>query len=654
MMMFFAKLRAFLLGEPLDTRQTSRERLSNPQGLAIFASDSLSSTAYATEEILLVLVAAGAVAFTYSIPIASAIGILVFVVAISYRQLIHAYPQGGGAYTVSRDNLGELTALTAGATLFVDYVLTVAVSIAAGTAAITSAFPQLYPWKIAIALGTLVFIAWGNLRGVRESGKLFAIPTYMFIFSALSVIGYGLWRYLSGTFPEAVSGAATLPQTASAITLFLILRAFAAGCTALTGIEATSNGVRAFRPPEAKNAANTMTVMAVLLAIIFVGLTVLANALAVIPKAEETVVSQIAAGLLDKNYFYFLVQFSTAAILLLAANTAFAGFPRLGSILAKDKYFPHQFYQLSSRLVYSSGIIILAIAAGGLLILFRANTHLLIPLYAVGVFLVFTISQFGMVRHWIRRHKHGKHRINMYINAFGGTLTAVVLAVVFITKFRYGAWMLVPAIFALIILMQTIRRHYGSVAAQLSLANPPPSIPEEKTVIIPVSGVHQGTLKAVEFIKLLNPEHILAVHVSTDPEEAETVRKKWVRYIPGIPLEIIESPHRELIEPLINYIESVQKQWEKDIVIVALPEFVPTKFWHHFLHNQTAKHIRDTLEHREDVIIVDVPYRLQDRETLALRGILWQTIFTMFEDVGRLTVWLITFPFRLKKAKNKR
>jgi amino acid transporter len=449
------------------------------------------------------------------------------------------------------------------------------------------------------------------MRGVRESGKLFAIPTYLFIASLFWLIGAGIWRAATGTLPPHLPPQEPAMVAGGAL-MVLLLRAFAAGCTALTGIEATSNGVQSFRPPEAKNAANTLTVMAVILGTIFLGVTVLARALGVMPRPEETVVSQVARLVFDRSFPYFSVQISTALILLLAANTPFAAFPRLGAVLARDGYFPRQFASLGARLVYTTGIAAIAIFAGTLLAFFRADTHRIIPLYAVGVFLVFTISQFGMVRHWRQAHPHALHRGNIAMNALGGTLTAVVLAIVFLSKFIYGAWLLVPSIAFLVVLMKAIRRHYTSVAAQLSLANPIAHIPQEKTVVLLISGVHQGTIKAIEFVQLLNPARVKALHVAIDPREAERIKEKWSRYAPDIPLDIVESPYRDLIEPIIAYIERVERSWEGDTVIVAMPEFVPTKWWHHFLHNQTAKHIRDALEHREDVIIVDVPYRLKE------------------------------------------
>jgi len=643
------------LGEPLDSRRIKHERLSNAQGLAVFSSDPLSSTAYATEEILLVLASAGAAALSYALPISIAITSLIFIVILSYRQTIHAYPQGGGAYSVAKDNLGMLPALTAASALLIDYTLTVAVSISAGIAALTSAIPSLFPFRVELALASLAIIAWGNLRGIRESGRLFSIPTYFFVISMFGLIGYGFWRYITGTLPHGAPAAIGGDGAILSIGFLLLLRAFAAGCTALTGIEATSNGVQAFKPPEATNASNTMTRMGIMLGVIFIGISALARALSILPKAEETVVSQVAAGLFGRTLPYFLVQAATMFILILAANTSFAGFPRLGSILARDGYFPRHFRELNLRLAYSSGILALAAAAGALIIFFQADTHRIIPLYAVGVFLVFTISQFGMVRHWKSKHQHDHktHRWNIAINMIGGTLTGIVLAVVFLSKFGHGAWILVPATLALIIFMRAIHNHYDSVAQQLSLAHPTATIPAEKTVIIPISGVHQGTMKAIEFVKTLNPARVKAVHVAMDPEESNIVRKKWLRHVRGIPLDIIASPYRDIIEPLIDYIDKECRKRESDVVIVAVPEFIPTRWWHHFLHHRTAKYLRDTLTEREDVIIVDVPYRLQDEKPFTMRSFIWLALWETFKNIFRGIGWIFSIIWRAVKPRKK-
>lgn len=609
--MTFAKFRQFFLGRPLPTKQMGEERLSNIQGLAIFASDALSSTAYATEEILWVLILGGAVAFSFSLPIALTISALIIVVVISYRQTIHAYPQGGGAYTVVRANLGEYSGLVAASSLLIDYILTAAVSVAAGIAAITSAFPALYPWRVAFAVLVVAFLAWGNLRGVRESGKLFALPTYFFIVSMFGVIVYGFWRFVVGTLPALpeVGGLAAM----SSVGMLLILRAFSSGCTAMTGIEATSNGVQTFKEPVAVNASRTLAIMASILVFIFLGITFLSYQMHAVPRLEETVISQVAEGLFGRNTFYFLIQLATALILLLAANTPFAGFPRVTSILAKDGFLPRQFQQLGSRLIYANGIFILALAAIVILLFFQADTHSIIPLYAVGVFLGFSLSQLGMVRHWMRDTSEVKHYFSIFINAFGGALTSIVFVVTFIFKFEHGAWIMMPAVLFLVFFMRAVRMHYTSVQNQLALENPIPPIPKEKTIIILVANIHVGTLKAVEFARTLHAAHLKAVHIAAEEnaEETEMMKQHWARHVNDIRLDVIQSPFRELTGPLIKYIQGVERKWDNDTVIVVIPEFVPTKFWHHWLHNQTAMQIRWALEHLEDVEIVDVPYRLK-------------------------------------------
>lgn len=607
----FAKFKQFFIGRPLATRQIISEKLSNVEGLAIFSADALSSTAYATEEILWVLMAGGIAAFVFSIPIALAISALIMIVVISYRQTIHAYPQGGGAYTVAKANLGEYSGLVAASSLLIDYILTAAVSVAAGIAAITSAFPALYPWRVALAIGAIMFLAWGNLRGVKESGKLFAIPTYFFLAASFGLIAYGFWRVMQGTLP--VLSEAHALTAISSLGILLILRAFSSGCTAMTGIEATSNGVQAFKEPVVENASKTLAVMAGILVFIFLGVTFLSYQMHVVPRLEETVISQVAESLFGRNIFYFLIQFATALILLLAANTPFAGFPRVTSILAKDNFLPRQFQQLGSRLIYANGVFILALLSIGILVFFRADTHNIIPLYAVGVFLGFTLSQLGMVRHWMRDISGKKHRFSIFINAFGGLLTLVVFVITFVFKFEHGAWILVPAVSFLVLFMRAVRRHYLSVENQLALENPIPAIPKKKTVVVLVSGIHVGTLKAVEFAKTLHAAHVRAVHIATDEtaEESEAVKQHWLSHVSDVHLDIIPSPYRELTGPLIQYIQEIEKRWDDDTVIVVIPEFVPTKFWHHWLHNQTAMQIRWALEHIQDVEIVDVPYRLK-------------------------------------------
>lgn len=612
-MNLFARIKEFIFGKPLPTHRAPQEKLSNVQGLAIFSSDALSSTAYATEEILWVLILAGTGALLWSIPITFTIVGLILLVTLSYRQTIHAYPQGGGAYTVAKDNFGETLATIAGGSLLLDYILTVVVSVAAGVAAITSAIPPLLPWRVFISVAVILFVAWGNLRGVRESGKLFALPTYLFIFSLFALIAWGFLRiFLGGGFAASDPVAKVAEETALPITLFLILRAFSSGCAALTGIEATSNGVQAFQAPQAKNAANTMAAMSVILAAIFIGLSFLASHLQIIPKSEETVLSQIARVIFGgSNIPYFMVQSATALILLLAANTSFADLPRVAALLAQDRYFPKQFRHVGSRLVYANGILALAVASILLIVLLDANTHSIIPLYAIGVFIGFTLSQLGMVRHWRKQTQSLGNYARMFLNGLGGTATLVVLAVTLFSKFGHGGWISVLILALIMLCMRLVKHHYDTVARQLSLSNPWPKIPAQKTVIILVGGLHLGTIKAIKFAKTLKASHLRAVHIADDLSVAEELKEKWEENVPDVPLDIIESPYRDVIGPAIEYIENQERRHAKDVVVVVMPVFIPKKLWHHFLHNHTAWMLHLALENREDVEIVEVPYRLK-------------------------------------------
>lgn len=594
------KIKEKLLGKPLATAAITHERLTNLQGLAIFGSDALSSTAYATEEILLVLAAAGAALSSISIPIAITIFGLILLVSLSYHQVIHAYPQGGGVYNVAKKNLGEYFALTGAASLLIDYVLTAAVSTTAGVAAITSAFPTLYSHRVALGIAVVLLLMWVNLRGVRESGKLFSIPTYVFITLFLLMISYGGWRYFQGTFPVAPPlPEAALPIT-SALGILLIFRAFAAGCTAMTGIEAVSNGVQAFKAPESENAAKTLQRMALLLGIIFIGITLLAYWGKITPVTNETVLSQIARLLFDKSPLYFLIQASTALILLLAANTPFAGFPRVASQLSKDGYFPRQFLNLGSRLVFANGIWLLALFAAALIYLFNGNVHALIPLYAVGVFLGFSISQMGMIMHWA---KEGFGYLkNILINFIGLTATLIVFAIVFSSKFSHGAWLLIPAILMLMSGMKKIKQHYKKVEQVLALGDSPlPEVMPDKTAVLLVSQLNRGTLYALRLARSFQPARIRAVHIATERSEGEQVKQLWNKYVSDIPLDIIYSEYRDLIKPIINYLKAVDKQYVNDSLIVFIPQVAPNRWWHYFLHNQTNRRLQLAIEHDPDV-----------------------------------------------------
>jgi amino acid transporter len=589
--------------------QARHERLRKRVALAVFSSDALSSVAYATEEILLILVLAGTAALHYSVPIALAITALLAIVAISYQQTIHAYPSGGGSYIVARENLGAVAGLVAAAALLVDYVLTVSVSVAAGVAAVTSAFPDLAPHKVALGVGCVAAIALANIRGVRESGRIFAVPTYFFIVSFGFMIAEGFFRLATGSLPR--TPPPVMPP-AEALTWFLVLRAFSSGCTAMTGTEAISNGIPAFRPPESRNAAITLGWMAVILGTFFVGLTVLAGRLGVVPMPEETVVSQIARRLHGTGLFYYAIQAATALILVLAANTSFADFPRLSSLLARDRYVPRQFANLGERLVFSNGIMVLGTMAAILLVIFGGETHALIPLYAVGVFISFTLSQSGMVRRWWRLRQAGwRHRA--LINGLGALATGVVTLVIAATKFAHGAWIVVLVVPTLVAAFLTMRRHYDDVAEQLSLESlaAPPDI--RHTVLIVVGDLHIGVVRAVQYAKTLAAATVAvrAVFVETDPAKTARLEEKWARWGLGVPLVILNSPYRSLLRPLVEYLDVLQAQGDDHMVTIVIPEFLPSRWWQHVLHNQTALLIKGMLLFRKNTVVVDVPYLLK-------------------------------------------
>lgn len=610
---FLNRAKRFLIGRPLTTADIVHERLSKVKALAVLSSDAVSSSAYATEEILRVLVLAGAAALTLTIPISIAIAILLFIVGTSYRQTIKAYPQGGGSYIVTKDNLGTIPSLVAGAALMIDYVLTVAVSISAGVAAITSALPQLLPLTVELAVSFLALITIVNLRGVRESGTIFAAPTYLFIFSMLGVIGLGAYRALTGSL-EPVTEPTVLESlpVAEPLTLFLVLRAFASGCAALTGTEAISDGVPAFKPPEWKNARVTLTWMVVILAVLFVGISSLASFLHVLPKEDETVPSQVARTVLGgEGPFYFVVQISTMLILILAANTSFSDFPRLSYFLARDGFLPHQFYFRGDRLAFSTGIMALALVSGLLIVGFGADTHALIPLYAVGVFVSFTLSQSGMVVRWWRRREEGWQH-GLPINALGAVTTGLVAIIIGTTKFEHGAWMVIVLLPVLVILMLGIHSHYQSVAEQIALDNldkPLPEIPEPP-IVVPVPGLNLMVVRTLAFARSLS-KNVTAVYVTDDLEAAQELRAKWDRWAGDVPLVVLESPYRSLTSPLLAYLDALERQHPGTPVTVALGEFVPRHWWEHLLHGQVTLRLKLALFFRPNTVVVDVPFHLK-------------------------------------------
>ncbi|HEX4824554.1 MAG TPA: APC family permease [Candidatus Polarisedimenticolaceae bacterium] len=605
-------LKHVLVGRPIPSHLAHHERYTKSTGLAILSSDALSSVAYATEEILRTLLIAGTSALWFVTPIGAVIAGLMLVIAFSYRQTIHSYPGGGGAYRVARENIGVVPGLVAAAALLLDYVLTVAVSIAAGVAAITSAFPQWHDHTVVLSLLFLVGIAIGNLRGIRESGRIFAIPTYFFLVSMGMLLVVGAYKAMTGQIVpiEATSGL-IVPREAGSLTVFLVLRAFANGCTALTGIEAISDGVPAFKPPEAKNAATTLLVMAACAVTLFMGVTLLAHAYAIVPKHDETVISQLNRAILGgRGSIYYMVQAATTMILVLAANTAYSDFPRLASIVARDKFLPRQFANQGDRLAFSNGIIVLSVLAGVLLVAFRGDTHALIPLYMLGVFVSFTLSQAGMVLKW-RRERKPNWRIGAFISGLGATLTLIVLCVVAATKFMEGAWIIIVLIPVIVVHFLSTHRHYERVAEQLSLKGL--SVPERKhnTVIVPIGGVHRAVVQALEYARTLSDD-VRAVYVDVDPRATQEIREEWTRWGKGVRLEILASPFRSVMEPLLEYIEITNEERPNDFVTVLLPEFVPARWWHHLLHNQRALLIKGALLFRENIVVTSVPYHLHE------------------------------------------
>jgi amino acid transporter len=598
-----------LLGRPIPSRLAHHERLSKTTGLAVLSSDALSSVAYATEEILRTLLLAGVGALSLVTPIGVVISVLLIIVALSYRQTIHAYPGGGGAYIVAKENVGISAGLVAGAALLIDYVLTVSVSVAAGVAAITSAVPEMYDHRVGVAIGFVVLLMLGNLRGVRESGRIFAFPTYFFLVAMLCLLAVGFVRALIGAVaPEATQASA---EAGSGLTLFLILRAFSNGCTAMTGVEAISNGVPAFKPPEEKNAAQTLLMMAGLCVTLFMGTTLLAHAYAIVPTHDETVVSQLARAVFGgRGTLYYAVQAATTLILVLAANTAYQDFPRLASVMARDRFVPRQFMNQGDRLAFSNGIIVLSVFSAILIAVFRGDTHSLIPLYMIGVFVSFSLSQLGMFLKWRRERGEGWQG-HALLNGVGGALTTIVLVIVAITKFGEGAWLIVALIPALVLHFRSVRSHYDSVASQLTLRDGAPEVlPRHNVVIVPISGVHKAVLRAIHYARSLSTD-VRAVYVEADPAGTEDIRNSWQKWGEGVPLVVLKTHYRSLMEPLLDYVEEVDAERPDDFVTVVLPEFVPGRWWHHLLHNQRALLIKAALLFKPNTVVISVPYHLR-------------------------------------------
>lgn len=619
-----ATIKSAVLGSPFATSQLAHERLTKVKALAIFSSDALSSSAYATEEILLILVLAGSGALSNALPIGAVIALLLAIVTISYRQTIKAYPSGGGAYIVAHENLGRTPGLIAAAALLVDYVLTVTVSVAAGVAAVTSAFPELLDFRVLIGVAVVALITWGNLRGVREAGTLFALPTYLFIFSMAAVIVVGFVRVVIGDAPGSLLHGAPPQESVAAthgLTLFLVLRAFSSGCAALTGVEAISNGVPAFKPPESQNARATLTAMAAILAFLFLGITFLSSRFGFVPSEGETIVSELGREILGKNVLYYGYQAATAMVLFLAANTSYADFPRLSAILAKDRFMPRQFSFRGDRLAFSNGIMFLAGAASLLLIVFGGQVSNLIPLYAVGVFVSFTLSQSGMVRHWLRFRESG-WKTSLVINAVGAVGTAIVATIIAGTKFIDGAWLSILMMATLMLIFSAIRRHYDWFEQKIRVdeSDLPVGVPSAVAVevggprdhvIVPVDGINRITLGAIGMAREIS-SMVTAVHLFDDRERADAFREQWNEAVPDVPLLLIESPYRQFVTPLLAYVESLETSEADRRITVILPTFVPRHWWERILHGRDMLRLRPFLKGREGIRVVDFPYRLDE------------------------------------------
>lgn len=613
-MSLYLRLKRFLIGQSLPTSAHAEERLSNAAGLAVLSSDALSSVAYATEEILLVLIAAGSSALVWSLPIGITIVALLAVVILSYRQTIRAYPMGGGSYIVARENLGLYPGLIAGASLMIDYILTVTVSISAGTAAITSAIPQLQGFTVELCLLFMGLLALANLRGVKESGQLFMIPTFIFIGCIFLLIGVGLFQLMNGHVMPAYPPD---PPAKATLSVFFILRAFSAGCAALTGVEAISDGVLAFKSPEWQNARKTLLYLGLILGAMFLGITYLAHAYHIVPVEGQTVVSLLGRQILGEGPLYYFIQVATLLVLMLAANTSYADFPRLCYFLARDGFLPRQLTFLGERLVYSNGIIMLSIAAAVLLIIFQGNTNAIIPLYAVGVFTSFTLSQAGMVRRWLRERTPG-WQASAFMNGLGAVSTAVVLMVIVATKFVGGAWLVVVAIPLFVWGFTAIYKHYRHVAVRLSLQSMPPrshlpyAPPTQDAyhpAIVIVGQLNKGTLEAIDYARSIGDE-IVALHVDIGSTDREKLHQRWKEFGGGIPLVIVDSAFREIITPIADFVREFEVTHSVAMTTVIIPTFVTRNWWDGLLHNQTAFFLERALLAKKSRVVTRVRYYL--------------------------------------------
>lgn len=606
--MLFDKVKHFLIGNPLTIDKLEEEQIPKWKALAVLSSDALSSVAYATEEVLIPLSVFAVAAVAWSIPMAIGVSLLLLIITLSYQQTISAYPHGGGAYTVAKENLGENAGLIAGAALLIDYILTVSVSVSAGVENIGSAFHFVSSHNVIICILIILFIMVLNLRGIRESSNIFSYPTYFFIASIVIMLVVGAYKVLFGILPQV---APVMHEVYPEVPLFLLLKAFASGCSALTGIEAISNGVPIFKKPSQQNAKTTMVWMSLILGVFFLGITLLAHLLGVVPHAGETVMSQLSKAVFGHNILYYITQVAIALILLLAANTSYADFPRLSSMLSKDKFLPRQLASVGDRLVFSNGIMGLTFAACVLIVLFNGSTHLLIPLYAVGVFLSFTLSQTGMILHHYRlKEAHWKR--GLVINSIGAMTTFVVLIVITATKFMHGAWVVVLLIPTVVFVFKQIKRHYLSVGRQLSRDSYHQEIDlaEKKyTAIVPISGIHPGVVMAVQYALTISDD-VRVCYVNTDKVATERLCKVWEKWSQGLPLTILESPYRSVLGPLLEYIDEVHLESGKEMISVVVPEFITKKWYHQFLHNQMTLVLRTALRLKAGKVVTSIRYYL--------------------------------------------
>lgn len=615
-------LKQLFIGKPLRNEAIHGQKFSVFLGLPILASDSVSSVAYASEEILIVLVPTiGALAYRELGFISGAIILLLLILTFSYRQTIQAYPNGGGSFIVASDNLGAVPGMIAGASLSVDYILTVAVSISSGTAAITSAFPVLYPFTVPICLVILLMIMLGNLRGIRDSSKLFSVPAYAFIITMLITITVGIIKYATGNAQPSVNAVHALPDATQPLTALLLLSAFANGCAALTGVEAVSNAIPNFKKPQVKNAQKVLVLLSFFVLLIFGGVSVLANLYHAVPVEGNTVLSQIAYGIYGNSFMYYAVQAFTATILIMAANTSYSDFPLLMSLISKEGYAPRQLSQRGDRLSFSNGILVLSAAAALLIVVFKGSTNLLIPLYAIGVFVSFTLSQFGMFKHWlVRREGHWLHKA--FINGLGALVTSVVVVIIGCTKFKRGAWIVVIVVPLLVLVMLRIKKHYVAVAKQLKLEQQ--ELLEQdidhqsysNRVIVPVESINKASIRALKYAKTIS-DHVVAFNVSIDEESAEKLKQKYALLGTQVPLHVEYSPYRKIVDPLLSYIESEEYNYNKgDIITVIMPEFEVSKGWQRILHNGSGRYIAKRLLKYKHIVVATIPLQLKDEGLL--------------------------------------